>query len=83
MEETRTVIKFKKWFFRRFLPEWCREELMEQNERLIAANNDLRQENERLKSYIDGVHAALRVGRKITIYNGGDSRERLVCDRKQ
>lgn len=75
--------KFKKWFFQRFLPEWCREELTEQNARLIAANHELRQENECLKAYVDGVHAALRSGRKITIYSGGGDRERLVGNRKQ
>ncbi len=63
--------RFKKWLLERFLPEYCREEMLALNQRL---NDELRaahQEIESLEAYIDGMHTALRAGRKIIIRNGG------------
>lgn len=63
--------KFKKWLVERFLPEYCREEMLALNQRL---NDELRaahQEIETLEAYIEGMQTALRAGRKIIIKNGG------------
>ena len=61
----------KEWLLRRFLPQWCREELLDENKRLRAQMNELRQDNARLRSYISGMQTAMRAGRRITINNGG------------
>lgn len=43
---------------------------MEQNARLLAANAGQKQEIERLRAYIEGMHAALRRAPKITVQGG-------------
>jgi len=60
--------KFKRWLYNRFLPAWCRDDLMETNDRLLAANKELKQENMRLNAYIDGVKDAIRRQPRITIH---------------
>lgn len=60
--------KFKHWIYTRFLPAWCREDLMETNARLLAANAAQEREIERLNAYISGLHTALRRQPRITIY---------------
>lgn len=59
--------KFKAWLFGRFLPAWCREELLDTNTRLTAKIQAQAQEIDRLKAYIDGMHAALRRQPRITV----------------
>ncbi len=56
--------KFKLWLCKKFLPEWCREDMIKVNARLsddIAARNN---EIQQLKSYIDGMHYALQIQSK-------------------
>lgn len=60
----------KEWLVRRFLPAWCREELLEENRRLAARVAELKAENARLEAYIEGMETALRLGRRIKIYTG-------------
>lgn len=60
--------KFKQWLYNRFLPAWCRDDLMETNARLLAANEAQKQEIERLNAYISGLHTALRRWPRIAIY---------------
>ena len=60
-------MRFKRWLFERFLPAWCREELLEQNERLRSRIAAQQQEIERLEAYIEGMRAALRRQPKIVI----------------
>lgn len=62
--------KFKHWLYNKFLPAWCKEDLIECNSRLLAANAAQKQEIDRLNAYIDGLEAALRVRNKIIINNG-------------
>ena len=62
--------KWKAWLIDRFLPAWCREELLDENRRLANRVNGLKAENARLNAYIDGVETALRLGRRIKIYTG-------------
>ena len=66
--------RFKRWLIERFLPAWCREELLEENRRLAETIAEKNAEIRRLNAYIDGVQAALRASRRITIQNGGGSR---------
>ncbi len=70
--------KFKAWLYDRFLPAYCRDGLKEENRRLTGAVVELRQENEMLRAYIDGLRDAMKYGRKVNISVGGDSGERTV-----
>lgn len=63
------MTKFKRWLCERFLPTYCREELLEVNARLGKALAECRRENERLRSYIRGMETALRHQRRITVRN--------------
>ena len=51
--------KIKKWLYERYLPAWCRDDLMEANERLRKKVLDQKQEIERLNAYIDGMQDAM------------------------
>lgn len=62
--------QFKKWLYNKFLPAWCKESLIEDNKRLLAANAAQKQEIERLTAYINGMEAAIRTRNKIIINNG-------------
>ena len=62
------MTKFKTWLIHKFLPDYCRDDLLEVNDRLMAANAAQKQEIVRLNAYIDGLHAALRRQPRITIY---------------
>ena len=46
------IKRFYTWLRLRFLPEWARRQLMEENQRLVRQLAELRQENQRLESYI-------------------------------
>lgn len=62
--------KFKRWLYGKFLPAWCKESLMEDNKRLLAANAAQKQEIAQLNAYINGIESAMRIRSKITINNG-------------
>lgn len=64
--------KVKAWLCDRFLPAWCQEKTETENRRLAAKVSALKQENETLRAYIDGLHDALKYSRKINIYTGGE-----------
>lgn len=64
------MTKLKKWLCERFLPVWCREELLQENRRLQDSLREERSRNRELQAYIDGIHAALRTQRRITINTG-------------
>lgn len=61
--------KFKRWLVEKFLPAWCRDEMLDTNRDLVRAVDDLRRENERLKAYINGLENAMRAQRRIAIRN--------------
>lgn len=50
----------KQWFYHRFLPMWAKETVLADNRTLKRKLAQLQQENERLRSYIRGVHAGIR-----------------------
>lgn len=61
--------KIKQWLFTRFLPEYCRQKLLEENDRLKSEKEELQQKYENLYSYVRGMENALRAGRRITVNN--------------
>lgn len=68
--------KFRIWFCQRFLPDWCREELIEENRRLAAAAERLRQENRELTACIAGMEAVLkRLPKTVVIQTAGKEGE--------
>ncbi len=62
---------FKGWLIDRFLPEYCREEMEQIIKGLTNELEEARRRIERQEAYINGLHTALRAGRKIVIKNGG------------
>lgn len=53
------ISKIKTWLYERYLPAWCRDDLMEVNTRLRKQVADQAQEIERLNAYIDGMQDAM------------------------
>lgn len=64
--------RIKKWLYERFLPAWCRDDLMAANKRLQAKVDKQAQEIERLNAYIDGMQDAMLRQSRIII-KGRDS----------
>lgn len=63
--------KLREYLINRFLPAWCREELLEENKKLRQKVERQAAEIDRLNAYIDGVTDALRRQPRI-IVNGGE-----------
>ena len=63
--------KFKRWLMERYLPAWCRGELLEENQRLRDKVERQASEIRRLNAYIDGVRDTIRKQPRITINGGG------------
>lgn len=59
--------KFKNWLYCRFLPEWCREDLVETNRALMEQIEEYREENGKLRAYIGGLETAIRRQPRIVI----------------
>lgn len=59
--------KLKRWLYNKFLPAWCKDDLLEANKHLTETVEEQRQEIDRLNFYIDGMHEALRRQPKILI----------------
>ena len=62
--------KWKYWLCTRFLPLYCREELLSENRRLRDAVKQREEENARLRTYIRGMTAGVRARPKIVIKGG-------------
>lgn len=65
------MIRFKRWLIERYLPAWCRDELLEENEKLRKTVGRQATEIAQLNAYIDGVTDALRRQPRV-IVNGGE-----------
>lgn len=61
--------KFKRWLYNKFLPALCKDDLMDDNARLEAKVEAQRQQIDRLNAYIDGMEAAMRYQRRVTVRN--------------
>lgn len=64
--------KFKQWFLNKYLPAYCKEKLIEENNKLFKKYEELKAENKSLKAYIDGLEMGLKSVRRIQIINKGD-----------
>lgn len=64
------MTKFKRWLYLKFLPEWCRLDLIDVNQKLAEVVQQQKAEIDRLNAYIDGLDRAMRAQRRsITIRN--------------
>lgn len=66
------MTRLKRWIIDKFLPAWCRSELMDENRRLSDKIEKQAAKIDRLNTYIDGLQDALCRQPKIII-NGGDA----------
>ena len=57
--------KWKEWFWRRFLPEWARDQLMRENAALCSQLERKDREIERLEAYIQGMQAGVRARNRL------------------
>lgn len=63
------MTQFKRWLYLKFLPDWCREGLLEANAHLTQVVLDQKIEIDRLNAYINGLENGIRSQRRITIRN--------------
>lgn len=61
--------RFRRWLYNKFLPAWCKDDLLETNARLAAEVEAQRQEISQLRAYISGVETAMRYQRRATVRN--------------
>lgn len=61
--------QLKIWLCERFLPDYCREELLNDNRSLMKMIEEQKKEIAQLKAYISGVEMSLRYAKKISIHN--------------
>lgn len=61
--------RFRRWLCQKFLPAYCRDGLMEENEALRAEVERQEQQIKRLNAYIDGMETALRYQRRVVVRN--------------
>lgn len=66
------MLKLKKMIVEKYLPLWCRAELIDENKKLAEKVSNQADEIERLNSYIDGMHDALRYRQKIVVNGRSD-----------
>lgn len=57
--------KMKEWFWRRFLPEWARDQLLRENAALRSQLEKKDREIERLEAYIQGMQAGVRARNRL------------------
>lgn len=63
------MCKVKRWFLNKFLPAWCKDELLETNARLLEKVETQGREIDRLSAYINGLETAMRYQRRVTVRN--------------
>lgn len=59
--------RFKQWLWKRFLPDYCRDSLLEKNARLCSELLEQQREIAELKAYIRGMERVLRSRQRLTI----------------
>ena len=61
------MTKFKKWLYERFLPAYCKEDLLTTNTRLVKVIAEQKAELDVQAAYIDGLERAMKT--RVTIRN--------------
>lgn len=64
--------KIKQWFLNKYLPAYCKESLMEENEDLRKEVQELKAQINELEAYISGMTRGLKAVKKIQIVNRGE-----------
>lgn len=59
------IKKFKNWLINNFLPIWAREQMIEENRKLMEENLKLKGQIERLNAYIDGLETGIKSQRRM------------------
>ena len=67
--------KIKAWLVQKFLPQWAKQSMLEENQKLREQVEQLKQENSRLLAYIEGYEAGVKAHRRIVINNGTADKE--------
>lgn len=62
--------KLKKWLIDTFLPAWAKVQLLEELRKKEKEIQELKDENEWLRAYIDGLQWGIRSQRRIVINTG-------------
>lgn len=62
--------KLKAWIINKFLPAWCRDSLMRENQALARKNQQQAQEIAQLRAYIDGLEYAVKRRTQIVVNKG-------------
>lgn len=63
--------RFKRWLILKYLPAWCRDELLEENRQLREKVEHQAGEISKLNAYIEGVTDAMRHQSRIIVNGGG------------
>lgn len=61
------IKKIKAWMIERFLPQWAKGAMLEENQRLREQVEALKRENNWLTAYIEGYEAGVKAHRRIII----------------
>ena len=64
------IRKFRLWLRDRFLPAYCRDDLLAENDRLRRELAEQQRTIEQLRAYADGLEYAARRNVHVKIYNG-------------
>lgn len=56
------MTKCKRWLYNKFLPAYCKDGLLEENEKLTELVNKQRQKIKVLQAHIDGMELVIRRG---------------------
>ena len=63
--------KFKIWLVNKYLPAWCREEMMTEVSRLKAETKKQAAKIDNLNAYIDGMKDGIRRHPLVSFFGGG------------
>lgn len=63
--------KLKRWLLEKYLPAWCREELLTENDKLEKKIKKQAAKIECLNAYIDGMKDGIRRRPLISFFGGG------------
>lgn len=62
--------KLKRWLMNKYLPAWAKDAAADEIARLQGQIEELKEENNRLRSFIEGYEAGVKAHRRIIINAG-------------